>query len=144
MDTSSTTIELPRNVRLNNPGNVDRNSIRWQGMAAVQDDVRFIRFVAPQWGFRCMARILKGHFLSGHQTIRSLIGDPLDGWAPANENDTGAYENDVSKRMLVGIDETLVLPVFLLPMLKAIAIHEGGCPWPDSVVQLGIDLEHSA
>jgi hypothetical protein len=142
VDTSSTS-EVPLNVRQNNPGNVDLTSIRWQGMAAVQSG-RFITFVAPQWGFRCMARILRGHYLSGHTTVRSLIGDPIDGWAPANENDTGAYENDVSKRMGVGLDETLVFPDFFLPMLKAIAIHEGGCPWPDSVVQLGIDLERSA
>lgn len=137
-------VEPTRNVRLNNPGNVDRTSIIWHGMAAVQDDPRFIRFTAPQWGFRCMARILRGHYQSGHQTIRALIGDPMDGWAPPNENDTGSYETDVSKRMAVGLDETLVLPDFLLPMLKAIAVHEGGCPWPDSVVQLGIDLERSA
>lgn len=136
--------DTPRNVRLANPGNVDRTSIKWQGMSAIQDDPRFIRFVAPQWGFRCATRILRGHYLTGHTTIRSLIGDPMDGWAPENENDTGAYETDVSTRMDVGLDETLVLTVHLLPLLKAIAIHEGGCPWPDSVVQLGIDLERSA
>jgi hypothetical protein len=131
---------VPRNVRLNNPGNIDRTSIVWQGMSAIQDDPRFIRFIAPQWGFRAMARILKGDFREGCVTVHELI----DRWAPPIENDTDDYVIDVAKRTCVAIDETLALPEQLLPLLKAIAIHEGGCPWPDSVVQLGIDLERSA
>lgn len=130
---------LPRNVRLNNPGNVDRTSIVWQGMSALQADPRFITFVSAQWGFRCMARILKGDYREGAVTVHELI----DRWAPPIENDTSAYVIDVANRLSVGIDETLALPNSLLPLLKAIAIHEGGCPWADSVVQLGIDLESS-
>jgi hypothetical protein len=129
-----------RNVRLNNPGNVDRTSIVWQGMSAIQADPRFITFTAPQWGFRCMARILKGDYSEGCVTVHELINR----WAPPVENDTSSYVTDVANRLGVGIDETLVLPDQLLPLLKAIAIHEGGCPWADSVVQLGIDLERSA
>lgn len=131
--------EVPRNVRNNNPGNVDRTSIVWQGMSALQADPRFITFVAPQWGFRCAARILLGNYREGRTTIHALIND----WAPPVENDTSAYVTDVAERMGVGIDETLTLPGELLPMLKAIAQHEGGCPWADSVIQLGIDLERS-
>jgi hypothetical protein len=130
----------PRNVRLNNPGNVDRTSIVWQGMSAIQQDPRFITFTAAQWGFRCMARILKGDYTEGCVTVHELINR----WAPPVENDTSAYVTDVANRLSVGIDETLVLPDQLLPLLKAIAIHEGGCPWADSVIQLGIDLERSA
>jgi hypothetical protein len=131
---------VPRNVRLNNPGNVDRTSIVWQGMSATQDDPRFITFVAPQWGFRCMARILKGDYREGAVTVHELINR----WAPPIENDTGAYVADVAHRLGVGMDDTLSLDGHLLPLLKAIAVHEGGCPWPDSTLQLGIDLEHSA
>lgn len=131
---------MTRNVELNNPGNVDRTTIRWQGMSATQDDPRFIRFVSPKWGFRCAARILKGDFSEGCLTVHELI----DRWAPPVENDTSAYVSDVANRLGVGIDETLALPDQLLPLLKAIAIHEGGCPWPDSVIQLGIDLERAA
>jgi hypothetical protein len=127
------TVVLPRNVRLNNPGNVDRTSIIWH-------DPRFIRFVGPQWGFRCMARILRGDYREGANTVHALI----DRWAPPVENDTSAYVTDVANRMGVGVDETLTLPDQLLPMLQAIAIHEGGCPWPTSTLQLGIDLERSA
>lgn len=132
-------ILVPRNVRLNNPGNVDRTSIVWQGMSAIQADPRFITFIAPQWGFRCMARILKGDYREGAVTVHELI----DRWAPPIENDTSAYVTDVANRIHCGIDETLTLPADLLPLLKAIATHEGGCPWPDSVIQLGIDLEHA-
>jgi hypothetical protein len=132
--------EVSRNVRNNNPGNVDRTSIAWQGMSALQTDPRFIVFTAPQWGFRCMSRILLGHFREGLTSVHALINE----WAPPSENNTSAYVTEVAEDMHVGIDETLSLPAQLLPMLKAIAKHEGGCPWADSVVQLGIDLERSA
>jgi hypothetical protein len=131
---------LTRNVRLNNPGNVDRTSIAWQGMSSLQDDPRFIRFVAPQWGFRCMARILKGDYREGAVSVHELI----DRWAPPVENNTSSYVADVAQRIGVDIDDPLNLPAQLLPLLKAIANHEGGCPWPDNIVQLGIDLEVSA
>lgn len=134
------TVVTPRNVRLNNPGNVDRTSIVWQGMSAIQDDPRFIRFIAPQWGFRCMARILKGDYREGAVTVHELI----DRWAPPVENDTSAYVYDVAIRVNVDMDQPLTFPDQLPSLLKAIAIHEGGCPWADSVVQLGIDLERSA
>lgn len=132
--------EVPRNVRNNNPGNIDRTTIAWQGMSAVQSDPRFIVFIAPQWGFRAMARILLGHFREGLTSVHALINE----WAPPVENDTGSYVTDVASKMGVDADAPLTLPQQLLPMLKAIATHEGGCPWPDSVVQLGIDLERSA
>jgi hypothetical protein len=106
-------------------------------MSAIQDDPRFIRFIAPQWGFRCMARILKGDYREGCVTVHELI----DKWAPSVENDTSAYVTDVAQRVGVDMDQPLVFPDQMLPLLKAIAIHEGGCPWDDSVIQLGIDLE---
>ena len=133
-------VPVARNIRLNNPGNVDRTSIVWQGMSPIQSDPRFITFVAPQWGFRCMARIILGDYKEGCVTVHELINR----WAPPVENDTAAYVTDVAKALDVGIDETLSLPTQLLALLKAIAIHEGGCPWVNSVVQLGIDLERSA
>lgn len=87
-----------------------------------------------------MARILKGDYSEGCVTVHELI----DRWAPPIENDTSAYVTDVATRMNVGIDETLALPEQLLLLLRSIAIHEGGCPWADAVIQLGIDLERSA
>lgn len=109
-------------------------------MSSLQDDPRFIRFVAPQWGFRAMARIILGDYREGCVTVHELI----DRWAPPTENDTSSYVTDVATRIQTGMDVTLALPGQLLALLKAIAIHEGGCPWPDSMVQLGIDLERSA
>jgi len=128
---------LPRNQRNNNPGNVDRTDIQWLGMAKDQSsDPRFIVFVAPEWGFRCMARILQGHFDKGATTVKDLINS----WAPPVENDTSAYVTDVANRMGVDVDAPLMFPSQLAPILKAIAIHEGGCPWPDSTISQGIRL----
>ena len=47
-----------RGIRNNNPGNIDRNATKWQGMADKQDDPRFIVFTSPQYGIRAMARVL--------------------------------------------------------------------------------------
>ena len=106
---------------------------------ATQDDARFIRFIAPQYGFRAMARILLGDYREGHQSVHALINC----WAPPIENDTSAYVTDVAKRLGVDPDETLTLPFALPGLLQAIALQEGGCPWAQSVIQLGIDLERS-
>jgi hypothetical protein len=87
-----------------------------------------------------MARILRGDYSEGCVTVHELINR----WAPPVENDTSAYVTDVAGRLNIDMDETLALPEQLPALLKAIAIHEGGCPWPDSVIQLGIDLERCA
>lgn len=132
---------MPRGIANNNPGNVERTSIKWQGMSVMQLDPRFITFVAVQWGFRCMSRIINGDYREGCVTVHELI----DRWAPPVENDTGAYIADVAARMGVGVDEPLTLPDQLPALLKAICWHENGqMPYSDEVVQLGIDLERSA
>ena len=134
-------MSIPRGIANNNPGNVDRTSIKWQGMSAIQSDPRFITFIAPQWGFRCMARILRGDYAEGYQSVHALI----DRWAPPVENNTSAYVTDVSNRMGCGIDDILVFPDQIMELLKAITWHENGQqPYSDQVIQLGIDLEASA
>ena len=131
----------PRGIANNNPGNVDRTSIKWQGMSSIQSDPRFITFIAPQWGFRCMARIIKGDYSEGCVTIHELINR----WAPPVENDTSSYVTDVANRVGCGIDDPLTFPDQLMPLLKAICWHENGqMPYSDQIIQLGIDLESSA
>jgi hypothetical protein len=129
---------LPRGIRLNNPGCVERNRIQWQGAAYMQDDPRFIHFVAPEWGFRCAARILLHHYRTGMITVRELINN----WAPPVENPTTAYVLDVSQRMGVQPDDVINLPRQLPDLLKAICWHENGqMPYSDAIIAYGIELE---
>lgn len=130
-----------RGVRNNNPGNIDRTTIKWKGMSPVQSDARFITFVAPEWGFRAIARILLGDFHEGQNTVHSLINE----WAPPTENDTGAYVKAVAKAVGVGIDEPFNVPAKLPQLLDAIARHENaGYRYPPDVILKGIDLEKNA
>jgi len=130
---------VPRNVRNNNPGNVEASELDWQGLADPPTDGVYLVFTDPKWGFRCMARCLMTDYRRGMVTVDQLITS----WAPPSENNTHAYVTDVAGRLGQGLDETLSLPAELLPLLKAIATHEGGCPWPDQVIQAGIDSERS-
>lgn len=132
---------LPRGIRNNNPGNIERNSIRWKGMAVDQPDKRFIKFVRPEWGIRAMARILLGDWREGQNTIASLIQE----WAPEHENDTKAYIKAAAKACQVDPYRPCNIPKLLLPLIRAIISHENaGYRYSDSLIQLGIDLERSA
>ena len=135
------TTRTPRGIRNNNPGNIERTTVRWKGMAAVQSDPRFITFVSPPWGIRAMARILLGDWREGQDTIASIIQE----WAPPHENDTGAYVRAVAKACGVEPYQPCNIPALLPRMISAMIRHENGVqPYSPEVIRLGIDLEWSA
>lgn len=130
-----------RGIRNNNPGNIERTSVRWKGMAAEQRDPRFITFVAPEWGLRAIARILLGDWREGQNTIASLIHE----WAPPHENPTSRYVEYVGK--VAGVDpySPADIPALLPKIIRGIVAFENkGHTYPPELVQLGIDLERSA
>lgn len=134
-------MSVPRGIRNNNPGNIERNSIRWKGMAPEQRDRRFITFTRPEWGIRAIARILLGDWREGQNTIASLISE----WAPEVENDTKAYIKAVAKACKVDPYRPCNIPKLLVPLISAIIQHENGIqPYSPQLIQLGIDLERSA
>lgn len=128
-----------RNVRNNNPGNVEADELDWMGLADPPTDGPYLVFTDPKYGFRCAARCLLTDYGRGETTVTALITS----WAPPSANDTAAYVIDVAEKMGTSADATLSLPAELRPLLKAIALHEGGCPWADSVIEAGIELERS-
>ena len=111
----------PRGYRNNNPGNI-RHGDSWQGMADIQIDKEFVTFIAPEYGYRAMAKVL--------ETYRKNYGlnsvyDIISRWAPPNENDTESYIESVAAALNVPpyqpLDET-----HLVPLIAAIAKHENG------------------
>lgn len=137
-----TAVAISRAHRNNNPGNVEKG-LAWKGLDATRTDQRFAVFVAPEWGFRAMARILLGDWREGQNTVRSLINE----WAPPHENNTGAYVGAVARALGVGPDAPINVPARLRDLLRAIARHESGylpAPWTDSVIDRGILLERTA
>lgn len=119
--------ELPRGIRNNNPGNVERTSERWLGMSENQSDTRFIVFKTPEYGIRCLQRLLI-NYQERHQinTIRKII----DRWAPSVENNTSAYVWHVSRLTGFDPDESLDLldKHINVSVTKAIIRHENGEP----------------
>ena len=134
--------KIPRGVRNNNPGNIDRTAVVWQGEDRSPDarrrEPRFCVFVTPQAGFRALAKALltyqRKHEL---RTVKEIINR----WAPPVENDTSAYVAQVARE--VGVDATEIVKldrqVTLQRLVTAIARHEnGGLFWPDVVIEAGV------
>ena len=65
--------EVPRGIRLNNPGCIELDGTKWRGMADVQADPTFVTFKAPEWGLRAIALILKSYEKRGIHTIAAAI-----------------------------------------------------------------------
>ena len=130
-----------RGVRLNNPGNIDRGTVKWQGMADDQSsDPRFIVFKTPQWGIRALAKVLltyQNH--DGCHTVQQLISR----WAPPGENNTAAYVAAVAAAMGVEPDAEVDVDTAatMTLLVNAIIAHENaGYVYPASVVAEGIRL----
>jgi len=134
------TKELPRGIRNNNPGNVDRGTDRWLGMSADQSgDPRFIVFSTPEHGIRCVMRLLiTYHEKHSLNTLRGI----LNRWAPAKgknpttgaeyTQNTAGYIGHASR--LSGFDPDEQLDLFdretNLRVTQAIIRHENGDPRP--------------
>lgn len=131
---------LPRGIRNHNPGNIDRNSIRWDGMAFEQTDPRFVVFETPEFGIRAMARVLLTYQRKhGLDTVAKIIGR----WAPPVENETGAYATHVATRLGVGVNDRidLVNETLLANLVSAIIAHENGhYSYSETTVRAGVEL----
>jgi len=133
--------KLPRGIANCNPGNIDRNSIKWQGMAADQSqDSRFVVFTSPEYGIRALGKLLLTYQSKYRlRTVRGIINR----WAPPGENDTGAYVEAVAKAVGVDPNATIDLDTMavMLPMVKAIIAHENGKqPYADAVLVAGLRM----
>lgn len=131
---------MTRGERNNNPGNIDRNQIKWQGMCADQSgDPRFVVFNTAEDGIRALAKVLLSYYLKhGLNTVRGII----DRWAPPVENDTGSYVNHVAKLLTVAPDTVIdpSRPEVLEVLVTAIIKHENGaCNYDDSIIVKAVD-----
>lgn len=124
----------PRGIRNYNPGNIDRrDDVRWQGQANDQSgDPRFVVFNGPRWGIRAIARVL----ITYQDKRRAKDGSRIDSvreiverWAPASENETGAYAQAVASALGIGPDDESV-DVYHYDTMRALTLaiirHENG------------------
>lgn len=131
---------MPRGLRGNNPGNIRRGPVPWQGMAPEQRDPEFVTFAAPEWGLRAIVRILHTYRSRGRASIRQMI----EQWAPPVENDTTSYVEHVASAAGFQADHPLTGPEFeatLPALVKAIVRHENGQqPYDDALIARAIEM----
>jgi len=117
--------QLPRGYRNNNPGNIrGSDQYQWQGQVGT-DAQGFVRFENMAYGFRALAVLLRNYGrLHGIASVRGVI----ERYAPAVENNTGAYVEHVAQRLGVAPDDYLDLSDqrILGELAAVIAHHENG------------------
>jgi hypothetical protein len=132
------TAKLPRGIANNNPFNIRKTDINWQGEVAGTDP-DFECYATPEDGIRAGCKIL----LNYQRKLKLFtVQQMIDKFAPPVENDTGAYVAHVAKCMYVRPDQPIVLdanPRILELMANAIILHENGQnPYPKEVVWDGV------
>ncbi len=130
---------IPRGIRNNNPGNIKKNGVDWDGLSKEQTDNTFFQFDDPVYGIRALSKILLTYrHKHGLVNIWAIIAR----YAPPSENDTEAYKNFVKERtdlsMLEEIENTIEA---YLPVVKAIILMENGKqPYDDETILKGMNL----
>lgn len=113
-----------RGLRNNNPGNLVKTNIAWQGKILKSTDKNFEQFENIYWGLRAMYKDLINDINKGKDTVTKLINE----YAPPHENDTTAYINKVAK--IVGVQPNQKLSkingAFLMLLGRAIIKVELG------------------
>lgn len=130
----------PRGIRNNNPLNIIRNGIKWQGMADEQTDTQFVRFRTMAWGIRA-ACLLSRTYIQKHHV--RLLRDFIYRWCP--DSTAKAYVEVVCQR-------TTFAPTYvvdwkkkhhLLMILQAMAFVETGRQIPYMEFENGYALAFS-
>lgn len=95
--------QAPRNLRNNNPGNIEYGTFAKQH-GAIGSDGRFAIFPDAQSGSAAMDALLTQYATKDHlDTVAGIVGK----WAPSKENNSAAYAARVAKRMGVAADAHL-------------------------------------
>lgn len=125
-------------LALNNWGHIEHSKDRWQGIADDQPHRRFVKFTAPEWGVRAIARLMITYEKRGANTPRKIINR----YAPAGENDTESYVNHVASKIGVEPDDVIDVDRFeiMLPLVETICLHETGVQPKRAVVIEGLRL----
>lgn len=112
----------PRNLRNNNPGNIEYGA--WaKAHGATGSDGRFAVFPDAATGSAAVDALLQSYGNRGLNTVSGVIGR----WAPASENDTSGYAATVAKRLGVGANDRLNMtdPAVRQALGREIARYEG-------------------
>ncbi|MGY3551179.1 hypothetical protein [Bradyrhizobium sp. USDA 4469] len=112
----------PRNLRNNNPGNIEYGA--WaKAHGATGSDGRFAAFPDAATGSAAVDALLQSYGNRGLNTVSGVIGR----WAPASENNTSGYAATVAKRLGIGANDRLNMadPAVRQALGREIARYEG-------------------
>jgi len=116
-----------RSVRNNNPGNIEKTSVKWEGEIEGSDS-RFATFSTPEAGMRAMQKnLLAYQDKYGINTVSGIVGR----WAPSSENgaqSTSNYAATVANALGVSPNEQIDLhdPATMQKVSTAMAAVEAG------------------
>ncbi|MFY2599312.1 phage tail tape measure protein [Achromobacter xylosoxidans] len=112
----------PRGIRNNNPGNLVYVG---QTGASKEANGRFATFSSAQEGLNALASQLRRYGQRGLNSIQSIVNT----YAPASENNTGAYANYLAQKMGIDTDTQFDVnsdPAALAALIRGIVEYENG------------------
>ncbi|MEJ2896223.1 phage tail tape measure protein [Bordetella avium] len=112
----------PRGIRNNNPGNLVYVG---QAGASKEANGRFATFSSAQEGLNALAAQLRRYGQRGLNSIQSIVNT----YAPASENDTGAYANYLAQKMGIGTSTKFDVnsdPSALAALIRGVVEYENG------------------
>lgn len=116
---------MSRGLRNNNPGNIRRSRVRYQGEVRPSRDPDFKEFETMAYGYRAMFRLLDTYSSRyGLRTIRSM----LNRYAPPEENLTDSYIRFVANYSGIMPDEDVETrsKCDMIPIVAAMSKIENG------------------
>ena len=96
--------DFSRGIRNNNPFNIRKTNIKWDGKIQGKDK-EFETFDSDLMGIRAGARNSLTHFRRGLDTVNDLVSEH----APSSENPTQSFVNFVSSKLGVGPNDKINL-----------------------------------
>lgn len=115
-----------RGIRNNNPGNIKKTTIEWEGQIDSEDEQTFAVFSAPWWGLRAIAKILTTYYRKHHLDTPNKI---ISRWAPSSDdNPEQAYALFIANRLGVNPDDQLEVDDYKImkQLMQAIVQFENG------------------
>ena len=109
-------MDLPRGLRLNNPGNIRISQTKWHGEVIPSADKSFKQFRTLAHGYRALLKLVRNYFIFYDlNTIEKIINR----WAPPSENNTKAYIDFVCKDANIRVNT--IIDVYNESMMCSIA-----------------------
>ena len=126
----------PRGLRNNNPGNIRKGGVPYQGEIVPSKDEAFRQFTSMAYGYRAMFVVL--HTYQRRYGINT-IADMIIRYAPAIENHTTEYIRAVAEAS--GVPATSRITTtngdVMIPIVSAMSKVENGVPAELSEVEQG-------